>query len=109
MGDRENDVLGNECMRTKKAQQKVDFRKLVEEKRMKNEVHITLRAIEHCGLSQSTHPITVGYERVKNYSMNIYTIRCEGVLLLRRFPLDLEGFCFRYESPIFNDINNLDK
>lgn len=45
---------------------------------------------------------TVDFEDVKNYSMRILTVRYKGVIIYRRFPLDMTGCNFRYESIIFN-------
>lgn len=45
-------------------------------------------------------------ERVRNYSMGIFTYRYKGVLLLRRFPLSMDGLQWKYESPIYDTDNN---
>lgn len=44
-------------------------------------------------------------ERVKNYSVGIYTLRHKGTLIFHRFPMDISGLKFRYEAPIFNNVS----
>ena len=52
--------------------------------------------------SQMYNPalIRVSYEKVKNYSIEIFTIRYNGELWLREFPSAIMGYPgYRYESP----------
>jgi len=50
--------------------------------------------------------LTVDKERVKNYSVKITTVRYRGEILFRRFVTSPDGMELRYESPIYDNLNN---
>ncbi|HBX44462.1 MAG TPA: hypothetical protein DEG28_01015 [Porphyromonadaceae bacterium] len=88
-----------------KAKQEVDFYKTVISARWRNERFIMTQAVMHYGMSGiNKSDFTFEDEKVKNYSRKMFTVRCRGKLLFRRFPADLHGLCFKYESPIFNNV-----
>ena len=87
----------------------IDYRTLLKREMGKRGSKIMSRALCHYGYhleKVDLEKIQVRMENVKNYSVPIFTVRYEGNLLFRRFPNGLSGLEFRYESPIFNNVNS---
>lgn len=86
--------------------EELDFTELIYKKRHNYEVKILSAVLEHYNFTDyDVDKLTVDYERVKNYSTSILTVRYKGQLIYRRFPLDLGGVKYRYEAPIFNNVS----
>lgn len=90
-----------------KAKAEIDLRESIDKKRWRNEVLIMSEALKYYGITTdiAMDDVTVKNEKVKNYKAGIFTVRHKGKLLYRRFPMDVAGLIFRYESPIFNIIS----
>lgn len=50
--------------------------------------------------------LTQCYESVKEYAINVWTVRYDGKLLFRRYMSDSSVFIYEYESPVFGDKTN---
>lgn len=82
-----------------------DPTKVIERMRKKHEIKIVSMVI--CKLFPDEKidgdMLTVAMERIKFHSLDVYTIRYKGEVVLRRYVNDLMGWQFRYESPIFSN------
>ena len=47
-------------------------------------------------------PITVSYEKVHNYSIDIYTVRIDGFIVLRRFVQDIFNSYIKWRYELYN-------
>ena len=92
-------------MGKKKISPDLNLRPFLQMKMDAYELRIITGAIEKCypGEQFESSDLVVGREDVKGSAVGIYTVRYKGEIMMRRFPADLLGMKFHYESPIFND------
>lgn len=89
-----------------KLREELDFTNIVEKQRIRHEAKILTAVLEHLSITEFDGKyLSTDKERVKNYSVGIYTLRYKGTLIFRRFPMDISGLKFRYEAPIFNNVS----
>ena len=85
--------------------QMIDFNKLIEKKRLNHIRNIADKAYQKLFPEEKkidSEMITIGREKVENYSFKILTFRYRDKILVREFPIDIEGLKFQYESPIYD-------
>lgn len=83
----------------------LDLRPLLTKTKDAYELRIISQAIEMVapGEEFEKDALVINYEEVKGYSVDVYTVRYRGEIILRRFWADMFGTMYHYESPIFND------
>ncbi len=77
----------------------LNLSKDIERKVMRRTVELLHKWCKHKGFKFDDSikgKIKADFEKVKNYSVKIYTVRYDGVLVLRRFN-DIYGTDFRFE------------
>lgn len=81
----------------------LDLRPLLTKTKDAYELRIISQAIEMVapGEEFESDALVIDYEEVKGYSVTVYTVRYRGEIILRRFPVDMLGTMYHYESPIF--------
>lgn len=92
-------------MGKKKISPDLDLRPFLQMKMDAYELRIITEAIKKChpGEQFESSDLVVGREEVKGCTVDVYTVRYKGEIMMRRFPTDLLGTKFHYESPIFNN------
>lgn len=84
--------------------QTLDAEKELREIVSRHEIKIIIAALKCHGIYDFHSDKTERtLEKVEHYSAPVVTQRYEGKILFRRYPMDLQGVKFRYESPIFGD------
>lgn len=83
----------------------LDLRPLLTKTKDAYELQIISQAIKMVapGEEFESDALVVNYEEVKGFSMDVYTVRYRGEIIMRRFPADMFGIMYHYESPIFDD------
>lgn len=86
----------------------LDLRPFVDRKVAAHENKIAWLALEKLfpGEVVDRKQLTVDKERVKNHFVKITTVRYRGEILFRRFMASPDGMELRYESPIYDNLNN---
>ena len=89
----------------KKLSPDLDLRPLLTRAMDAYELRVISQAIEKAapGEEFDAHALVISRDEVKGYTTDIYTVRYRGEIIMRRFPADMLGTKYRYESPIFND------
>lgn len=89
----------------KKLSPDLDLRPLLTRAMDAYELRVISQAIEKAapGEEFDAHALIISRDEVKGYVTDIYTVRYKGEIIMRRFPANLLGTKFHYESPIFND------
>lgn len=92
-------------MGKKKLSPDLDLRPLLARAMAAYELRIITQAIEKVapGEEFDADALVISRDKVTGCIMDVYTVRYRGEIILRRFPADLLGIKFHYESPIFND------
>lgn len=92
-------------MGKKKLLPDLDLRPLLTKAMDAYELRIISQAIEKAapGEEFDADALVISCDEVKGCVTDIYTVRYKGEIIMRRFPADLLGTKFHYESPIFND------
>lgn len=89
----------------KKLSPDLDLRPLLTKAMDAYELRIVTQAIEKAapGEEFDADALVVSQDKIKGYVVPVYTVRYRGEIIMRRFPTDLLGTKYHYESPIFND------
>ena len=90
-------------MGKKKLSSDLDLRPLLTRAMDAYELRIITQAIEKVAPGEEFDAEALVVSHAKGYIMDVYTVRYRGEIILRRYPTDLLGIKFHYESPIFND------
>lgn len=88
----------------KKLSPDLDLRPLLTRAMEAYELRIITQAIEKAapGEEFDAPALVISLDEIKGYVVPVYTVRYRGEIIMRRFPADLLGTKFHYESPIFN-------
>lgn len=89
----------------KKLSPDLDLRPLLTRVMEAYELRIISQAIEKAanGEEFDAPALVISRDEVKGCTTDIYTVRYRGEIIMRRFPADMLGTKYHYESPIFND------
>lgn len=92
-------------MGKKKLSPDLDLRPLLTRAMDAYELRIITQAIEKVapGEEFDADALVISRDKVIDCAIDVYTVRYSGEIIMRRYPTDLLGIKFHYDSPIFND------